>query len=182
MLSGTARQRPRVRQLQQAKCRSCRDPWRRRRTAGPCASVQEMPRIREKEERGRTVRPQGSSPRLLLSCSHPPLRFSFPHSFRPDVARVQATVERGAPTACGLGARRQSRESRARPGGLIGEGEEWWREGARGRKAARRNLGRWFVSPPLSLGLRHCIFCRGSVWVTLAHTPRVTQILRSTSG
>src|SRR5690349_15530378 len=47
-----------------------------------------------------------------------------------------------------------SREETRAMGGLIGEGAEWWREGARGREAARRNLGRWFVSPPRSLGLR----------------------------
>src|SRR5688500_13036093 len=34
----------------------------------------------------------------------------------------------------------------------YGEGEEEWREGARGREAGRGNLGRWFRSPPLSLG------------------------------
>ena len=37
---------------------------------------------------------------------------------------------------------------------MKGEGKEWWSEGARGEEAARKNLGRWLSSPPLSLGSR----------------------------
>ena len=55
-------------------------------------------------------------------------------------ATSQYTPERDAPT------------SSAHDGAKKGEGKEWWREGARGPEAARKNLGPWFVSPPLSLG------------------------------
>jgi hypothetical protein len=83
----------------------------------------------------------------------PRLASSTPAPLAPPVGRrlARPTLDRPpAHEAPFIGRRAPALSSH--PGGMKGEGKGWWREGARGREAAGKNLGRWFVPPPLSLG------------------------------